>query len=223
MLAGTARALANSMAGYAEEFPDRIVGSLASEQLFLHTLAKPPLIDGYVDDWLLSPASLRSIRGPDGAIRMALASYGRMVYLYIDVRDRNVVYATADTLVLDDGPRYADRVTFVSSSPPYLEEQFIFAAEAPGPIVSYKQDDYGFAPESAITAHWQDVPATVWKLEYLWTCLAIISVSSLAIPKARIKSRFVSEVSQEEHRCPQSGPQRNCSRSQRACCSLACV
>jgi dedicated sortase system histidine kinase len=158
MLAGTARALANSMAGYAEEFPDRTVGSLASEQLFLHTLAKPPQIDGYVDDWMLSPASLRSIRGPDGAIRMALASYGRMVYLYIDVRDRNVVYATADTLVLDDGPRYADRVTFVSSSPPYLEEQFIFAAEAPGPIVSYKQDDYGFAPESAITAHWQDVP-----------------------------------------------------------------
>ena len=158
MLAGTARALANSIAGYAEEFPDRIEGGLASEQLFLHTLAKPPRIDGYVDDWLLSPASLRSMRGPDGAIQMALASYGRMVYIYIDVRDRNVVYATADTLVLDDGPRYADRVTLVSSSPPYLEEQFVFAAEAPGPIVSYKQDDYGFAPESAIAAHWQDVP-----------------------------------------------------------------
>jgi len=158
MLAGTARALANSMAGYAEEYPDRIVGRLANEQLFLHTLAKPPRIDGYVDDWLLSPASLRSVQGPDGPIRMALGSYGRMVYVYVDVRDRNVVYATADTLVLDDGPRFADRVTLVSSSPPYLEEQFVFAAEAPGPIVSYKQDDYGFAPESAIAAHWQDVP-----------------------------------------------------------------
>jgi len=158
MLAGTARALANSMAGYAEEYPDRIVGRLASEQLFLHTLVKPPRIDGYVDDWLLNPASLRSVRGSDGPIRMALASYGRMVYIYVDVRDRNVVYATADNRVLDDGPLFADRVMLVSSSPPYLEEQFVFAAEAPGPIVSYKQDSYGFAPESAIAAHWQDVP-----------------------------------------------------------------
>jgi len=158
MLAGTARALANSMAGYAEEYPDRIEGGLAREQLFVHTLAKPPRIDGYVDDWLLNPASLRSVQGPHGLIRMALASYGRMVYVYVDVRDRNVVYATADTGVLDDGPRFADGVTLVSSSPPYLKEQFVFAAEAPGPIVSYKQDDYDFEPEAAIAAHWQDVP-----------------------------------------------------------------
>jgi len=81
-----------------------------------------------------------------------------MVYIYIDVSDRNVVYATAQTKVLDDGPRYADRVTLVSSNPPYLQERFVFAAEAPGAIVSYKQDNYGFAPEPAITAHWQDVP-----------------------------------------------------------------
>jgi len=158
MLAGTARALANSLAVYAEEYPDRIAGGLAAEQLFLHTLAKPPRIDGYIDDWLLNQSSLRSMRGPDGPIRMALASYGRTVYIYVDVRDRNVVYATADTLVLDDGPLYADRVTLVSSNPPYLEERFVFSAEAPGAIVSYKQDDYGFAPEPAIAAHWQDVP-----------------------------------------------------------------
>jgi dedicated sortase system histidine kinase len=89
---------------------------------------------------------------------MAIASHNNMVYVYIDVSDRNVVYATTQTKVLDDGPRYADRVTLVSSSPPYLQERFVFAAEAPGAIVSYKQDDYGFAPEPAITAHWQDVP-----------------------------------------------------------------
>ena len=158
MLAGTARALANSMAGYAEEYPDRIVDGLPSEQLFLHTLTKQPRIDGYIDDWLLDPGSLKSVRGSDGPVQMALASYGRMVYLYVDVRDREVIYATAETMILDDGPEFADRVTLVSSSPPYLEEQFVFAAEAPGPIVSYKQDNYGFAPEPAITAHWQDVP-----------------------------------------------------------------
>ena len=158
MLAGTARALANSMAQYAEEYPDQISGGLPGEQLFLHVLDKRPDIDGYIDDWLLDPAALKSIGGTDGPVRMAIASHNHMVYIYIDVSDRNVVYATAQTKVLDDGPRYADRVTLVSSNPPYLQERFVFAAEAPGAIVSYKQDNYGFAPEPAITAHWQDVP-----------------------------------------------------------------
>ena len=158
MLAGTARALANSMAQYAEEYPDPILDGLPSEQLYLHTLAKRPQIDGYVDDWLLDSAALKTIGGTDGPVRMAIASHNHMVYLYVDVSDRDVVYATAQTRVLDDGPRYADRVSLVSSSPPYLQERFVFAAEAPGAIVSYKQDNYGFAPEPAITAHWQDVP-----------------------------------------------------------------
>lgn len=158
MLAGTARALANSMAQYAEEYPDPILDGQPGEQLFLHTLAKRPQIDGYVDDWMLDSAALKTIGGTDGPVRMAIASHNHMVYLYVDVSDRKVVYATARTRVLDDGPRYADRVTLVSSNPPYLQERFIFAAEAPGAIVSYKQDNYGFAPEPAITAHWQDVP-----------------------------------------------------------------
>jgi len=158
MLAGTARALANSMAQYAEEYPDPIADGLPGEQLFLHTLTKRPQIDGYVDDWLLDSAALKTIGGTDGPVRMAIASHNHMVYIYIDVSDRSVVYATAQTKILNDGPRYADRVTLVSSNPPYLQEQFVFAAEAPGAIVSYKQDNYGFAPEPAITAHWQDVP-----------------------------------------------------------------
>jgi len=135
MLAGTARALANSMAGYAEEYPDRIVNGLPTEQLFLQSLGTEPRIDGYFDDWLLQPTSLKSVRGTEGPIQMAIGSYGRMVYVYVDVRDKNVIYATADTAILDDGPLFADRVTLISSSPPYLEEQFVFAAEAPGAIV----------------------------------------------------------------------------------------
>jgi len=159
MLAGTARALANSMAQYAEEYPDRISGSLPGEQLFLHVLDKRPEIDGYIDDWLLDPAALKSIGGTDGPVRMAIASHKQMIYIYIDVSDRNVVYASAQTMLLDDGLRFVDHVTLVSSSPPYLDERFIFSAEAPGAIVSYKPDDDGvFKPEPAITAHWQDVP-----------------------------------------------------------------
>ncbi len=158
MLAGTARALASSMARYAEEFPDRVSRTVAGEQFFLHTLSNRPRIDGYIDDWLLDAVALRTLRGNDGPVRMAIGSHGRMVYLYVDVSDREIVYATAETMILDDGPRYADRVTLVSNSPPYLEERIVFAAEAPGAIVSYKQDSYGFAPEPAITAFWQDVP-----------------------------------------------------------------
>ncbi len=104
MLAGTARALANSMARYSEEYPARVVDGLAGEQLFLRSLAKQPRIDGYIDDWQLEPDSLRSIRGTDGPVRMAIASHGRMVYIYVDVSDRDVVYAKADTMVLEDGP-----------------------------------------------------------------------------------------------------------------------
>jgi dedicated sortase system histidine kinase len=158
MLAGTARALANSMAGYAEDYPDRLVSGLPSEQLFLQSLGTEPRVDGYFDDWLLHATSLKTVRGTEGPIQMAIGSDGGMVYIYVDVRDRNVIYATADTAILDDGPLFADRITLISSSPPYLEEQFVFAAEAPGPIVSYRQDQYGFAPEPAIKAHWQDVP-----------------------------------------------------------------
>lgn len=152
MLAGTARALANSMTQYVEEFPpDNNVGS-TSDQLYLHELVKQPRIDGYFDDWLLASSSLKTLRGTEGPIRMALASYGGAVYLYVEVSDRNVVYATAD------GPRYTDRVSLISTSPPYLRESFVFAAEAPGPLIIYKQDDYGLTPEPAISAYWQDIP-----------------------------------------------------------------
>lgn len=152
MLAGTARALANSMAQYVEEYPlDNAYGS-SSEQLYLHELATQPQIDGYFDDWPLSTSSLKILRGVDGPILVALGSFGGAVYLYVEVSDRNVVYTT------QDGPRYTDRVSLVSVSPPYLRESFVFAAEAPGSLISYKRDDYGLTPEPAIRAYWQDIP-----------------------------------------------------------------
>ncbi|MCH9694253.1 MAG: hypothetical protein K0U72_07060 [Gammaproteobacteria bacterium] len=157
MLAGTARALSTSMAQYAEEYPPGVVERPA-EQLFLHTLQNEPRIDGYFDDWPLPASALRSVRGNEGSIRAALATHGGSVYLYVDVSDRDVIYADPQNRVVEDGPRYADRVRLISSSPPYRQEQFIFSAEAPGAIVSYKRDQYGFTAEPAITAHWQDVP-----------------------------------------------------------------
>jgi len=161
MLAGTARALASTMATRGNEYPPRLdlpLDSLASEQHYVHALATRPTIDGYFDDWLLDPNALSSMRGARGSIQLAMGSYGRMFYLYVDVDDLNVVYASAQTMILDDGPRYADRVSLISVDPPEPETQFVFAAEAPGAIISYRKDAFGFEPEPGISAHWQDVP-----------------------------------------------------------------
>ena len=86
MLAATARALANSMAQYREEFPDPYNNAAAADQLYLHALAARPGIDGYFDDWRLQADSLRSIRGVDGPIRFAIGSFGQSVYVFVEVR-----------------------------------------------------------------------------------------------------------------------------------------
>lgn len=158
MVGDVARAIAGSMRQYDEEFPVRDDAFGVSDQLYLHRLASAPRIDGYFDDWSLLPDSLRTLRGGDGPIRFAIASYQQATYLYVEVSDRNIVYATPESIVIDGASRFADRVTLVSSSPPYLREAFSFAAEAPGRIISYKHSANGFQPEPTIAAHWQDMP-----------------------------------------------------------------
>jgi dedicated sortase system histidine kinase len=158
MLAATARALANSMAQYREEFPLRDDTFSISDQLYIHALNTRPQIDGYFNDWALDAASLRSIRGTDGPIQVALGSFGQTIYIYVEVSDRHIVYATSKSMVLEDASQHADRINLISSNPPYLQETIAFTAEAPGRILSYKQNAYGFAPEPAISAHWQDAP-----------------------------------------------------------------
>jgi len=158
MLAGTARALANTMAQYREEFPSRDGSYAGDSQLYMHELDVQPVIDGYFDDWPLQSASLKSLRGADGPVQLAVGSFGESLYLYVAVTDRNVVYSGTRGIVLDEGAQHADRVSLISSSPPYLQETMVFSAEAPGRILSYRQNPYGFAPEPTITAHWQDVP-----------------------------------------------------------------
>jgi len=158
MLAATARAVANSMAQYREEFPLNDDAFGAADQLYIHALGTRPEIDGYFNDWSLDTASLRAIRGADGPIRVAIGSFGQTIYVYVEVSDRSVVYATSKSMVLDDASQHADRINLISSNPPYLEETIAFTAEAPGRILSYKQNAYGFAPEPGISAHWQDAP-----------------------------------------------------------------
>ena len=159
MLAGTARAIADSLAKYPEEFPqtgdsDFLVG----DQLYGHRLAKQPSIDGYFDDWMLDRASLRGLRGLEGPSRFVLGLYDESLYIYAEVVDSNVVYATPGTVAIDESSRFADRITLINTSPPYREESIIFSAEAPGPNITYINTAYGFAPEPRVLSFWQDVP-----------------------------------------------------------------
>jgi len=156
MLTGTARAVASSLAQYDDEFPARDPAFPVSDQLYVDQLEFSPKIDGYFDDWSIE--ALHTLRGVDGPVRFALGYYEQAIYLFVEVADRNIVYATPQSLVPNGASRHADRVVLATSSPPYLQEAISFAAEAPGQLLSYKQTSYGFAPEPTIAAYWQDYP-----------------------------------------------------------------
>jgi two-component system sensor histidine kinase ChvG len=158
MLSGTAKAVAESLERYPEEFPAPSgQGSSPGDQLYGHYLDSEPVIDGYFNDWPLPEASLRQIRGVDGPIRFVAGLHGRYVYLYVAVTDDEIVYASPANIAVDDGPVYADRVVLVSANPPMASEALVFAAEAPGPVIAWLRNSFGFAPEAAVQARWQDV------------------------------------------------------------------
>ncbi|MBT8093284.1 MAG: hypothetical protein KJP08_00620 [Gammaproteobacteria bacterium] len=147
MLAGLARAIASSMTQHSDEFPVRDGMFGVDDQLYVHELDARPEIDGYFNDWPLGEPALRTLRGPDGPVRFAVGKYGGATYLYVEVSDRNVVYGR-------------DRVVLASSNPPYLREAFLFAAEAPGRLLSYRQTASDPEPvaEATVAAYWQDYP-----------------------------------------------------------------
>ena len=158
LLAGTARAIGESLGQYPEDFPRGPRGDeTVSDQLYVHPLDTSPEIDGYFDDWSVDPAGLRALRGVDGQVHFALGLADDIVYLYARVSDRNVVYAGPGARMPDDGPPYFDAVTLVSTSPLYLNESLVFAAEAPGPVIAVVRNDYGIKHDPAITATWLDV------------------------------------------------------------------
>ena len=159
MLAGLARAIGDSLGEYPEEFPEGPgSGASISDQLYLHPLDSAPEVDGYIDDWSIQRSSLRAMRGVDGPIRFALGVTDEVVYLYAEVRDRNVVFSGPGARVPDSGPEYFDAVTLINTSPLYLDEAIVISAEAPGPVIAVVRDDYGIRHDPSITARWLDVP-----------------------------------------------------------------
>jgi two-component system sensor histidine kinase ChvG len=159
MLAGTASAFGDRLAQYPEEFPAGPRGDESvADQVYGHPLELRPEVDGYFDDWPLERSSLRTLRGVDGPIRFVVGIAGEAVYLYTEVSDRNVVYAAPGSRMPDGGPTFFDAVSLVNTSPLYLDETIVFAAEAPGPVIAVVRDDYGIKPDNSILATWRDVP-----------------------------------------------------------------
>jgi len=158
LLAGTARAIGESLAQYPEEFPRVPPGTLpAAEQLYIHPLANRPELDGYIDDWSIGRDALRELHGVDGPIRFALGVVDEAMFLYAEVSDRNLVYAQPGSRTPASGPTFFDAVSLINTSPLYLDEEIVFATEAPGPVIAVVRNEYGIGPDPAITAAWLQV------------------------------------------------------------------
>ena len=162
MLSGTALAIADSLAQFPDEFPLAASRSQAGE-LYGHPLASAPLIDGYFDDWPIAPGSLRTMRGVDGQIRFAIGIRGQHVFLYVDVRDNDLVYAGPGANVVSENI-YSDRVVLVAGNATAVTSRFDFVAEAPGSLIAINRTAGQRFAEPRILARWQDT-ASGYQLE----------------------------------------------------------
>ncbi len=169
MLAGAARAIADSLSQYPNEFPRPLAPDyLIDQQLYAHALETGPVIDGYFEDWPIGESAVQTLAlpGEKMAARYVLGTRDNYLYLFVAVEDEAVVYATPASLAPMPRPPYADRLSLSSVTPSYDEDRISFAAEAPGPVVPYSRNAFGFAREPdntparehTIRATWQDVP-----------------------------------------------------------------
>lgn len=157
MLAGTAQAIADSLAQFPEEFGVHRRNQAASssdDQVYGHPLATAPLIDGYLDDWGLLEESLVPL--PNGFASYAVGVYRQSVYLYVDVRDDAVVYSMPG----EDGRLHSDAIELISADEgpdgAFSTVAWRFAAEAPGSLVPRHIRGAESSDETRIPAHWLD-------------------------------------------------------------------
>ena len=154
MLAGTARALADSLSQFPGEFLAASDGSSdPAGQLYGHPLEREPLIDGYVSDWSIDEDAWRTLRGLDGPVHYATGVHRQNFYFFVELRDASIVRAAP----ANDGA-WSDRIELVSEAPGGERYSFVFTAEAPGELIGRRIGDGASVGESRVRAYWQDIP-----------------------------------------------------------------
>lgn len=163
MLGGYAKAISDSLSQFHNELlSDNRSGDPTSGRLYAHPLRRGPLVDGYVDEWSVPNGAMATLRGTDGPIRYAMGSYQQYWYLFVDVRDSNIVYARkSDASASRD---FADGVILTSVENSGELTEFRFQAEAPGKIIALRRAGGQSFEETRILAHWQDT-VTGYSLE----------------------------------------------------------
>lgn len=159
MLAGTALAIADSLAQFPNEFlRDR--SDITGNSTYAHTLQSPPLTDGYFVDWALADQALVPLRADGVVARYAVGVYREYFFVYVEVQDSDVRYTNPGA----SPARHADRIEIVTTDPQGQAVSFLFAPEAPGRLVATRRDGDGDRAESRISAQWQDT-AQGYRLE----------------------------------------------------------
>lgn len=157
MLAGTAKAISDSLSQFPDEFlKSRDNLTSAQNQLYGHPLLGAPLLDGYFDDWTTPADAAVSLRGADGAIRYVVGIYRPHLYLHVDVRDSSVIFDLGQDAIF---PRsFADHVALVSVDDSGTRTDFGFRAEAPGELVGVRETAGEVFDDTRVAAYWQDTP-----------------------------------------------------------------
>jgi len=153
MLGGTAQAIADSLS----QFPyEMLSNDDDGSQLYAHPLLRAPLIDGYADEWTIPDGAMVTLRGADGPIRYVLGQNGQHWYVYVEVRDKTVVFAGAPTSPESRAARNSDYVFLTSLDEDGERTTFRFAAGAPGDIVATRRTGNQVFDETRIEAYWLD-------------------------------------------------------------------
>lgn len=151
MLGGAAQAIADSLSQFPADFlAAGTDGTYRDSQVYIHPLEVEPLVDGYRDDWTLDPESVRTLRGVNGDIEFLFGGFRQHVFIVVDVRDANLIYADPG----DAGN--ADRVELHSVGADGQRDEFVFQTGAPGALIGRRRVDGGLIDDSRISAHWQN-------------------------------------------------------------------
>ncbi|MCZ6687744.1 MAG: ATP-binding protein [Gammaproteobacteria bacterium] len=153
-LLGNAQAVARQLANRQDLiYPDPrlaepITGAVSVYQFSLHT---SPTLDGFVEDWVLDPDGLSRLYGGIRAVHYALGMGKRFAWLFLQVTDSQVVYATSDS--------EGDSVLLIMEDSNQELQAYRFSTLAPGQVFPQRSPLHrpwqGGDRETRIQGEWQ--------------------------------------------------------------------